>query len=230
MHHFSSSPQLNFLEVTVLLIYLYACFTRPSVFWAHEITVCLASFRPSLRPYRRPSSHRVCVGHLLQRELKAFLCLPCHHGLFNNYPNKVNNNSDATPPFHCGPPTLTLRSDEWGHQACQLPRRWAGCPRRAARPPSQGEEAEQSGKGQGRASMPELTLGRAWTERTSGNMEKHREGWWSRGVQDVHTNRGGSLGASNAVGNMDTLTTCFCSLLAHDFPLLLTTIVPYSTS
>lgn len=40
--------------------------------------------------------------------------------------------------------------------------------------------------------------------------------------------QGASLGASNTVGSMDTLTTCFCSLLAHDFPLLLTTVVPYS--
>ena len=94
------------------------------------------------------------------------------------------------PPSHSGPPTLALRSDEWGHQACQLPRRWAGCPRRAARPPSQGEEVEQSREGQGRAGMPELTLGKAWMERTSGNMEKHREGRWSRGVQDAHANRG----------------------------------------
>lgn len=38
-----------------------------------------------------------------------------------------------------------------------------------------------------------------------------------------------SLDASNAVGRMDTLTTWFCSQLAHDFPLLLTTVVPYFT-
>lgn len=41
--------------------------------------------------------------------------------------------------------------------------------------------------------------------------------------------QGASLGASNAVGSMDTLTTCFfaCCLLMtfHSFP----TIVPYST-
>lgn len=40
--------------------------------------------------------------------------------------------------------------------------------------------------------------------------------------------QGARPGASNTVGSMDTLTTCFCSLLAHDFPLLLTTVVPYS--
>lgn len=48
---------------------------------------------------------------------------------------------------------------------------------------------EQSGEGQGGTGMPELTLGKAWTERTSGNMEKHGEGWRSRGVQDAHANR-----------------------------------------
>lgn len=37
--------------------------------------------------------------------------------------------------------------------------------------------------------MPGLTLGKAWTGRVSGNMEKPRVGWWARGVQDAHANR-----------------------------------------
>lgn len=41
--------------------------------------------------------------------------------------------------------------------------------------------------------------------------------------------RGAKLGASSTVGSVDTLTTCFHLLLAHDFPLLLTTVVPYSS-
>lgn len=40
--------------------------------------------------------------------------------------------------------------------------------------------------------------------------------------------QGAGLDASNTVGSVDTLTTCLCSLLAHDFPLLLT-VVQYST-
>lgn len=41
--------------------------------------------------------------------------------------------------------------------------------------------------------------------------------------------QGAELGASNTVGSVDTLTTCFHLLLAHDFPLLLTTVVPHSS-
>lgn len=48
-------------------------------------------------------SPRVCAAHLPQRRLKAFLGFPCHHGLFNNNPNKVNNKSSA---LHRGPPRL----------------------------------------------------------------------------------------------------------------------------
>lgn len=107
-------PHRFSLQKTPLFIFREPFFLPP--FW---MTKLLFVFVPP--SFRHPSSFRVCVRHLLQRKLKAFLCLPCHHGLFNNYPNKVN---DKPPPLlYVRPPPLTRRSDEWGHQACQLPRR-----------------------------------------------------------------------------------------------------------
>lgn len=73
--------------------------------------------------------------------------------------------------------------------------------------------------------MPELTPGKAWTERTSGNMEKRREGCEAEGYR-MHTQTGGQPGRQQRSGQNGYW---FCSQLAHDFPLLLTTVVPYFT-
>lgn len=81
---------------------------------------------------------------------------------------------------------------------------------------------EQSGEGQGRAGVPGLTPGEAWTERAGGNMEKRGEGGRNRGVQDAHANGGPGTGRQRLSGQRGyTLATCFRSLLAQDFPLLL---------
>lgn len=174
MLHFFQLPN-SFSESHCLCKYIFlSVFLLPSVFWAHKITVCLC---PSL--IRHPSSPRVCIGHLLQRRLKAFLCLPCHHGLFNNYPNKVN---DKWPPypsyffFYVGPQLSSsgLMNGAIGHASCPGGEQAApaGQPGHRAR----GRKWSSVEEGQGRAGMPELTPGKAWTERTSGNMEKRREG------------------------------------------------------
>lgn len=49
-----------------------------------------------------------------------------------------------------------------------------------------------------------------------------------RGTGCTHK-QGTSLGARNTVGSVDTLSPCFRPLLAHDFPFLLTTVLPYLT-
>lgn len=61
----------------------------------------------------------------LRRKLKAFLSLPCHQGLFNNYHNKVNSRPQLRGPLR--PPSLPGLMN-WTHQAGQLPRRFAVCP------------------------------------------------------------------------------------------------------
>lgn len=62
------------------------------------------------------------------------------------------------------PQPLPPGSDEWGHQACQLP------PEVSRLPPLGSQALEMRRRGGGvRVYMPELTLGRAGTERTGGN-------------------------------------------------------------
>lgn len=92
--------------------------------------------------------------------------------------------------------------------------------------PEGGSGAERRGAGQDRHARThtrqsldrknEWKYGETW-----GGQEKQRGTGCTR-------KQGASLGASNTVCGMDTLTTCFCSLLAQDFPFLLKTIVPYS--
>lgn len=93
--------------------------------------------------------------------------------------------------------------------------------------PEGGSGAERRGAGQGRHA------------RTHTRQSLDRKNLWKYGETrggpvkqrgaGCTCKQGASLGANNTVGRMDTLTTCFCSLLAHDFPLLLTTVVPSST-
>lgn len=82
-----------------------SCLLFPPVCVSGSQNHCLPRSVPPLRLCRHPPSPNICVEHLLQRELKAPFCILCHHSLFNNYPNKVNNMAHgATPRYHHGPP------------------------------------------------------------------------------------------------------------------------------
>lgn len=119
-------------QTAIFLTIQINSFPQRSIFFKKKC-LCLAKyiFLPGFLPQPQSFSFvkglfALCpslflVGHLLQRELKAFLCLLCHQGLFNNYANKVNNKAhDATPLFTAGPQPspLGLMNGAIRHASC----------------------------------------------------------------------------------------------------------------
>lgn len=208
---FFSPPVPNSLaECSCLAKYI-----SPSVF-CPLLCSGLAEFLLALQLYFPPSnppSPRVCAGHLLQRELKAFLCQPCHHGLFNNYPNKVDNEDcDATPPRPPPPsPPLSLKQRGPPHPSpsglMNGPIRHASCPGGEQAAPARQTGHQARGRKWSRAERDGAGVA-CQNSHQAKRPQKRRVEIWRNAGRAAETGRGtgytskrgANLDASNAVG------------------------------